>query len=95
MEGKEDGKIYDGEWKADKWHGQGELKFNEGGRYVGEFKNHKLNGHGRVRTCIHTSVTIRFDSAWDRIECLLSCCCHVGMMVESVAYNCLFFVLRV
>jgi hypothetical protein len=41
--------VYEGEWKKDQWHGKGELKFNGGGRYVGDFKNHKLEGQGRVR----------------------------------------------
>lgn len=44
----ENGEVYEGEWKKDQWHGKGELKFNGGGRYVGDFRNHKLEGQGRV-----------------------------------------------
>jgi hypothetical protein len=44
----ENGEVYEGEWKKDQWHGRGELKFHGGGRYVGDFKNHKLDGEGRV-----------------------------------------------
>ena len=44
----EDGEVYTGEWKQDKWHGRGELKFAGGGRYLGDFKHHKLDGNGRV-----------------------------------------------
>jgi hypothetical protein len=45
----ENGEVYQGEWKNDQWHGKGELKFAGGGNYVGNFKNHKLDGFGRVR----------------------------------------------
>ena len=44
----EDGEVYSGDWKQDKWHGRGNLKFAGGGRYVGDFKHHKLDGNGRV-----------------------------------------------
>jgi hypothetical protein len=45
-----DGEVYEGEWKDDQWHGMGELKFSVGGRYVGGFKHHLLDGEGRVRS---------------------------------------------
>ena len=45
----EDGEVYDGEWRDDKWNGKGVLKFAGGGKYIGDFVKHKLEGHGRVR----------------------------------------------
>jgi hypothetical protein len=45
----DDGEVYNGEWKQDQWHGAGDLKFAGGGRYVGDFKHHKLDGIGKVR----------------------------------------------
>ena len=46
-----DGEVYEGEWKDDQWNGMGELKFSVGGRYVGQFKHHQLDGEGRVSCC--------------------------------------------
>jgi hypothetical protein len=47
----EDGEVYEGEWKDDQWHGKGELRFSVGGKYVGGFKHHQLDGEGRVCCC--------------------------------------------
>ena len=40
--------IYIGEWKNDKYHGQGTLTYEErlSVLYIGEFKDGKMNGHG-------------------------------------------------
>jgi hypothetical protein len=48
----DDGEVYSGEWKQDQWHGAGDLKFAGGGRYVGDFKHHKLDGIGKVRVYV-------------------------------------------
>ena len=39
-----DGDKYVGEWKDDKFHGQGTYTFAEGDKYVGEFKDGKKHG---------------------------------------------------
>ena len=38
---------YEGEWVDDKWHGKGTLNLKSGDKYVGDFKNGMLNGHGK------------------------------------------------
>ena len=40
------GNKYVGEWKDDKWHGQGIRNLADGDKYVGEFKNGKKHGQG-------------------------------------------------
>ena len=40
------GDIYDGEWKAGKYHGQGTIKYSEGTKYVGKWKKGKRHGKG-------------------------------------------------
>ena len=42
----EDGARYDGEWRANKYHGQGTYLFANGDKYTGEFKHDKSDGHG-------------------------------------------------
>ena len=41
-----DGAKYIGEFKDDKYHGQGTLKFADGEKYIGEFKDDKRHGQG-------------------------------------------------
>jgi hypothetical protein len=53
------GEVYEGEWKDDQWNGLGELKFSVGGRYIGEFKNHHLDGQGRVSCCRQRRVHLK------------------------------------
>ena len=40
------GAKYVGEFKNDKWHGQGTYSYANGDKYVGEFKDGKRNGQG-------------------------------------------------
>ena len=40
------GNKYVGEWKDDKFHGQGTETWPDGGKYVGEFRDDKRNGQG-------------------------------------------------
>ena len=37
---------YAGEWKNDKWHGQGTITYADGGTYTGGFKRNKKHGQG-------------------------------------------------
>ena len=41
-----DGGKYVGEWKDDKFHGQGTLTLANGDKYVGEWKDGKTHGRG-------------------------------------------------
>ena len=41
-----DGNQYVGEWKDDKYHGQGTFTYASGNKYVGEFKDGKKHGQG-------------------------------------------------
>ncbi len=41
-----EGDVYVGEFKDDKFHGQGTLTFADGYKYVGEFKDDKFHGQG-------------------------------------------------
>ena len=41
-----DGAKYIGEFKDDKYHGQGTLTFADGVKYVGQFKDDKYHGQG-------------------------------------------------
>ena len=45
-----DFKDYVGEWVDDKRHGKGTANHKNGGKYVGEFKNDMITGHGKY-TC--------------------------------------------
>ena len=40
------GKKYVGEWKNDKYHGNGTMTYSRGDKYVGEYKDGKRNGKG-------------------------------------------------
>ena len=40
--------YYKGEWKKNRWHGNGELLDNLGSKYVGEFKNGNYHGQGVI-----------------------------------------------
>eukprot|EP01118_Nematostelium_gracile_P012018 TRINITY_DN4334_c0_g1_i1.p1 TRINITY_DN4334_c0_g1~~TRINITY_DN4334_c0_g1_i1.p1 ORF type:complete len:521 (+),score=118.68 TRINITY_DN4334_c0_g1_i1:88-1563(+) len=42
------GDVYDGEWKMDKWDGEGSFIWKSGDRYVGTFKDMKRNGKGKL-----------------------------------------------
>ena len=42
----DDGDKYVGEWKDDKFHGQGTYYYSNGDRYVGEWKSDKQHGQG-------------------------------------------------
>lgn len=44
----EDGKIYEGEWKDNKRHGNGKLVFPNGASYEGEWKDDEIEGYGTV-----------------------------------------------
>ena len=48
----ENGKKYVGEWKDNKWHGQGTAAFPDGEKYVGEWQNNKRNGQGTATYAI-------------------------------------------
>ncbi|WP_292295073.1 trypsin-like peptidase domain-containing protein, partial [Marivita sp.] len=41
-----DGSKYVGQWKDDKWHGQGTVTYPDGGKYTGQWKDHKRHGQG-------------------------------------------------
>src|SRR5579859_6594499 len=41
------GLIYEGEWKDDKWHGNGKAAFPNGDMYEGEFTDGKQTGYGK------------------------------------------------
>ena len=55
-----DGSIYNGELRADKFHGEGTYTEPDGTRYVGEFRNSRLHGRG---TLISPDGH-RFDGEW-------------------------------
>ena len=42
-----DGRVYQGEWKNNLWHGNGSIDFSDGSRYEGKLRNHQFNGYGK------------------------------------------------
>ena len=60
------GAKYVGDWKYDKFNGQGSFTYADGGTYVGEFKDGKLNGQG---TFTSADRTIR-EGIWEDDEFL-------------------------
>jgi hypothetical protein len=54
------GLMYVGEWKNDKWHGQGTLTFASGGEYVGEFKDNERHGEGTYTSADGRKCVVEF-----------------------------------
>ena len=49
------GNKYTGEYKEDKWHGNGTYTFANGNEYVGEFSDGKFKGQGTMTYADGTS----------------------------------------
>lgn len=57
------GDVYDGEWKADKPQGYGQLHSRLGGfKYVGDFESGLFHGHGKIEYS---------DGSWYVCACVL------------------------
>ena len=51
-----DGEKYIGEWKDNKFHGQGTYTYASGSKYIGEFKEGKKHGQGIYYYSIHLRI---------------------------------------
>lgn len=56
------GRLYEGEWLADKRNGRGYERFSNGSIYLGTFKNNKAHGKG-VYTWANGEI---YDGEWER-----------------------------